>query len=106
MAFVMGISSAQASLLDVHEDFIDSSGVYAIIEFTSFHIFCHTGFWKNQRGGCGRYNCWDELSVLISHRCTGGDIFQGIFGYDNDGRNDGLARVEKISGAGVKISRP
>jgi len=49
MAFVMGISSAQASLLNVHEDFIDSSGVYAIVESTSFHIFCHTGFWKKQR---------------------------------------------------------
>ena len=50
MAFVMGISSAQASLLNVHEDFIDSSGVYAIVEFTSFHIFCHTGFRKNRKG--------------------------------------------------------
>ena len=32
MALVMGISSAHASLLKVHEDFIDSSGVYAIVE--------------------------------------------------------------------------
>jgi len=36
MALVIGISSAQASLRNVHEDFIDSSGVYAIVEFTSF----------------------------------------------------------------------
>ena len=50
MAFVMGISSAQASLLNVHEDFIDSSGVYAIVEFTSFHIFCHTGFPEKSEG--------------------------------------------------------
>ena len=27
-----------------------------------------------------------------------GDIFQGKFGYDNDDKNDGLARVENISG--------
>jgi len=36
MAFVMGISSAQASLLNVHDNFIDSSGVYAIVDSPPF----------------------------------------------------------------------
>jgi len=67
MAFVMGISSAQASLLNVQDDFIESSGVYAIIEITSFHLFCHTGFQKNRKGGGGYILC-DELSIFISHR--------------------------------------
>jgi len=39
MALVMGISSAQASLLNVHEDFIDSSGVYAIVDSPPFTYF-------------------------------------------------------------------
>jgi hypothetical protein len=50
MAFVMGISSAQASLLKVQEDFIESSGVYAIVDFTSFHIFCQRAIGKIGRG--------------------------------------------------------
>ena len=36
MAFVMGRPSAQEILLKVHEDLNESSGVYAIVDFTSF----------------------------------------------------------------------
>jgi hypothetical protein len=58
MAFVMGISSAQASLLKVQEDFIESSGVYAIVDFTSFHFISSAtrvsgGFSGKNRGGWG-----------------------------------------------------
>jgi hypothetical protein len=73
MAFVMGISSAQASLLNVQECFNDSSGVYAIVDFTSFHIF---GLSEKSEGG-GRYNYRDELSVLIRHRVPEAIFFRG-----------------------------
>ena len=76
MAFVMGISRAHASLLNVHEDFIDSFGVYAIVESTSFHIFCHTGFPEKSEGVWG-YNYLDELSVLIRHRVLVAIFFFG-----------------------------
>jgi len=54
--------------LNVQDDLNESSGVYAIIEFTSFHIFCHTGFPEKSEGGCGGYILWDELSIFISLR--------------------------------------
>ena len=50
IAFVMGISRAQAILRKVRDDFMVISGVYVIVKFTSFHLFCHSGFRKNQKG--------------------------------------------------------
>jgi len=67
MALVIGISSVQASLRNVHEDFIDSSGVYATVDFTSFHIFYYTGFRKNWRG-VRAIIVEDKLSTFITHR--------------------------------------
>jgi len=79
MAFVMGISSAQASLLNVHEDFIDSSGVYAIVESTSFHIFCHTGFPEKSEGGMGGIitgtNCPSSSDTGCLWRYFSGEIW-------------------------------
>jgi len=54
MAFVMGISSAQADLLNVQDYFIESSGVHAILNSPPFrYVIYYTGFWKNQKRGVG-----------------------------------------------------
>ncbi len=63
---------------------------------TSFHIFCHTGFQKNW-WWWGLY-LLGRIVHLHQQPGASGDIFQGKFGYDNDDKNDELARVENISG--------
>ena len=45
---------------------MDSFGVYAIIEFTSFYVLLF-GLTEKSEGGWG-YNYRDELSTFISHR--------------------------------------
>jgi hypothetical protein len=42
MASIMGSSSAQTMLLKVQDDLRDNAGVYAIIGFTSLHLFILT----------------------------------------------------------------
>ena len=68
MALVMGISSAQASLLNVHEDFIDSSGVYAILNSPPFISFAE---------GVGAIIYRNELSICISQRVPEAIFFRG-----------------------------
>ena len=74
MAFVMGISSAQASLLNVQECFNDSSGVYAILNSPPFTYSAKRAFGKIGRGG---YILWDELSIFIRHRVLVAIFFRG-----------------------------
>ena len=79
------------------DDLNESSGVYAIIEFTSFHLFCHSGFRKNQKGGWGLYS---SGRIVHLHQPPGakGDILELKFGYDYDGEIDKQAQAGEISG--------
>jgi hypothetical protein len=101
MAFVMGISSAQAGLLNVQDYFIESSGVYAILNSPPFrYIIYYTGFWKNQKRGVGAIffgaNCPSSSTTECWRR-----YFWMKFGLDHDGWDYRLARARKISGEGL-----
>ena len=52
MAFVMGISRAHANLLKVQDDFIDNSGVYAILNSPPFISFANR--FSRETGGGGK----------------------------------------------------
>ena len=82
IAFVMGISSAQAILRNVQEDSIDSSGMYAIVDSPPFSSSA-TRLSTKVRRGWGLYS--SRRFIRLNHASgTLGNIFQVKFGNDND----------------------
>ena len=72
----------------MHDDFIDSSGVYAIVKCTSFHLFCPRSSIK-AKGGVGPI----FVEVLNRRQSYAGCkwlLFRLNLGYDNDGMDGQL----------------
>ncbi len=81
MVFVMGISRAQAILRNVRDDFIVSSGVYAIGSLPSNSSATRL----STKAGRG-WGLYSSRRFIRHHHALGtrGDIFQVKFGNDND----------------------